>query len=48
MIDSNINLKNTLKAKGYDIKFQWFNSGHDYLHWGETMAYGLIYLIGDR
>ncbi|WP_040327648.1 alpha/beta hydrolase [Clostridium ihumii] len=48
MIDSNINLKNTLKAKGYDIKFQWFNSGHDYLYWGETMAYGLIYLIGDR
>ncbi|WP_346928651.1 alpha/beta hydrolase-fold protein [Clostridium sp.] len=46
IIDTNINLKDTLTAKGYDVEFQWFKSGHDYLSWGENLADGLISLIG--
>lgn len=46
IIDTNINLKDTLMAKGYDVEFQWFKSGHDYLSWGENLANGLISLIG--
>lgn len=48
IIDSNINLRDTLISKGYEINLQWFNSGHDYLSWGETLAHGLIYLIGQE
>ena len=46
IIDTNINLRDTLISKGYHVDFQWFNSGHDYLSWGETLAHGLISLIG--
>ena len=46
IIDTNINLKDTLTSKGYDVEFQWFKSGHDYLSWGENLANGLISLIG--
>ncbi|WP_346939146.1 alpha/beta hydrolase-fold protein [uncultured Clostridium sp.] len=46
IIDTNINLKDTLTSKGYDVEFQWFKSGHDYLSWGENLADGLISLIG--
>lgn len=48
IIDTNINLKDTLISKGYHVDFQWFNGGHDYLSWGETLAYGLISLIGAK
>ena len=46
IIDPNINLRDTLVSKGYYVDFQWFNGGHDYLSWGETLAHGLISLIG--
>jgi len=46
IIDTNINLKDTLTSKGYNVEFQWFKSGHDYLSWGENLANGLISLIG--
>ncbi|MGF7059948.1 alpha/beta hydrolase-fold protein [Brassicibacter mesophilus] len=46
MIYANINLRDTLISKGYYVDFQWFNSSHDYLSWGETLAHGLISLIG--
>lgn len=46
IIDTNINLSDTLISKGYDVDLQWFSGGHDYLSWGETLAYGLISLIG--
>lgn len=48
IIDTNINLRDALIAKGYHVDFQWFNGGHDYLSWGETLAHGLISLIGIR
>lgn len=46
MIYANINLRDILLDKGYHVDFQWFNSSHDYLSWGETFANGLISLIG--
>jgi enterochelin esterase-like enzyme len=48
MIDTNIKLRDTLIKKGYDVNFEYFKSGHDYLSWGETLANGLISLIGDK
>ncbi|GCD10394.1 alpha/beta hydrolase [Clostridium tagluense] len=46
MIDTNINLRDVLISKGYTVAFEEFKSGHDYLCWGETLANGLISLIG--
>jgi enterochelin esterase family protein len=46
MIDTNIKLRDVLIEKGYTVDFEYFNSGHDYLCWGETLANGLISLIG--
>ena len=46
MQDTNINLKDTLKDLGYEVFFEEFGSGHDYLCWGEYLARGLIYLLG--
>ncbi|MCB2290610.1 DUF3327 domain-containing protein [Clostridium sp. CS001] len=48
MIGTNIKLKDVLISKGYDTYFEYFNSGHDYLCWGETLGNGLISLIGIR
>lgn len=46
IIDPNINLRDTLISKGYKVDLRWFYGGHDYLSWGETLAHGLISLIG--
>lgn len=46
MKDTNISFKDNLISYGYDVKFEQFGSGHDHLYWGETLADGLIYLIG--
>jgi enterochelin esterase-like enzyme len=46
MIATNKNLRDILIAKGYTVDFEEFKSGHDYLCWGETLANGLISLIG--
>lgn len=46
MQDTNINLKDTLIDLGYKVFFEEFESGHDYLCWGEYFARGLIYLLG--
>lgn len=40
------NMRDILLEKGYDVTYETFNSGHDYLGWGETLASGLISLIG--
>ena len=48
MIGTNIILKDVLISKGYDVHFEYFNSGHDYLCWGETLGNGLISLIGTQ
>ncbi len=48
MIGTNIILRDVLREKGYTVDFEYFNSGHDYLSWGETLAHGLISLIGTK
>lgn len=48
MIDTNLRFKYDLINMGYDVEFEYFNSGHDYWYWGETIANGLIYLLGNR
>jgi len=46
MLDTHIIFKDILTEKGYKVEFEYFNSGHDFLCWGETLANGLISLIG--
>jgi enterochelin esterase-like enzyme len=46
MINANIKLRDVLIEQGYTADFEYFNSGHDYLCWGETLANGLISLMG--
>lgn len=47
MIDTNNQFKNTLIYLGYEVYFEKFGSGHDYLCWGETLGEGLLKLIGN-
>lgn len=46
MIGVNIKLKEVLQENGYEVKYEEFKGGHDYLCWGETLANGLISLVG--
>ena len=39
-------LRDVLLAKGYEVHFQEFAGGHDYLGWRGTLADGLIALMG--
>ncbi len=40
-------LRDVLRAKGYEVHFQEFTGGHDYLSWRGTLADGLIALMGE-
>ncbi len=40
-------LRDVLRAKGYEVHFQEFVGGHDYLSWSGTLGDGLIALLGD-
>ncbi|MGH4123448.1 MAG: alpha/beta hydrolase [Clostridium sp.] len=46
MMEAINNMRDVLLSKGYNVKYENFYSGHDYLSWGETLATGLIALIG--
>ncbi len=39
-------MRDVLRAKGYAVHYQEFVGGHDYLSWHETLADGLLALIG--
>jgi enterochelin esterase family protein len=47
MIDVNKNMRDILiEKKDCIVKYEEFKSGHDYLSWGESLANGLIALMG--
>lgn len=48
MIESNLKFKDKLIELGYDVYFEFFNSGHDYLCWGETLGNGLVNLFNRK
>lgn len=41
-------MRDVLLAKGYEVHYQQFASGHDYLNWRGTLADGLIMLTGAK
>jgi enterochelin esterase family protein len=45
---TNRNLRDVLRAKGYEVHFHEFAGGHDYLSWRGTLADGLILLMGNK
>jgi len=47
ILSSTRTLRDVLRAKGYEVHFQEFAGGHDYLGWRGTLADGLIALMGD-
>lgn len=46
ILEPSRNMRNVLLAKGYDVHYREFASGHDYLNWRGTLADGLIALLG--
>lgn len=46
--EQNEKLRDILLSKGYNVRYSEFKGGHDYLSWGETLAKGLIFLIGKK
>lgn len=48
MIDTNEDLFKVLSDLEYDVTFEYFKSGHDYLSWGEYLGRGLISLANRR
>ena len=46
VLESNRHLRDVLLAKGYEVHYQQYVGGHDYISWRGTLADGLIALIG--
>ena len=42
----NRHLRDVLRAKGYDVSYREFIGAHDYASWRETLADGLMLLMG--
>lgn len=48
ILESSRHMRDVLLAKGYEVHYQQFVSGHDYVNWRGTLADGLIVLIGRK
>lgn len=46
MLGMNRQFRDILKVKGYDVDYQEFKGGHNYVNWRGTLSDGLISLIG--
>jgi enterochelin esterase family protein len=46
ILETSRHMRDVLLAKGYEVHYQQFVGGHDYLSWRGTFADGLIDLIG--
>jgi enterochelin esterase-like enzyme len=46
ILEPSRHMRDVLLAKGYDVRYQQFVGGHDFLSWRGTLADGLLYLIG--
>lgn len=45
LLNSNRHLRNVLLAKDYDVKYEEFSGGHDFLSWRSILSNGLIHLL---
>ena len=46
ILEPSRHMRDVLLAKGYEVHYRQFASGHDYLNWRGTLADGLMVLIG--
>ena len=46
ILESTRHMRDVLLAKGYEVRYQMFVGGHDYVNWRGTLADGLVTLIG--
>jgi enterochelin esterase-like enzyme len=46
MLGPNRQLRDVLRASGYQVTYREFHGGHDYLHWRGSLADALIDLLG--
>jgi len=46
ILEPSRHMRDVLLAKGYDVSYHQYASGHDYLNWRGTLGEGLIALIG--
>ncbi|WP_158265442.1 enterochelin esterase [Blastopirellula marina] len=45
ILDTTRHLRDVLQAKGYDVRYREFASGHGYLYWRFTFPFGVIDLL---
>jgi enterochelin esterase-like enzyme len=45
-LDTNRRMRDTLIAKGYDVRYQEFNGNHNYINWRGGFGDGLVALLG--
>ena len=46
VLSSNRELRQVLEKKGYAVRYDEFNGGHEYLNWRGNFADGVLYLFG--
>lgn len=47
-LEPNRHMRDVLLAKGYEVHYQQFVGGHDYINWRGTFADGVIALLGKK